>query len=73
MGLSSSRKIINMLVLNLYVGTIETKDLLFLIDNDKILLKEIITELYALGCKDIIQQLLIEQSRNHLEYCFQEL
>lgn len=65
-----SRKIINNLVMNLYVGEIEPKELLFIIDYDKILLREILYELMRLGYDDIIEKLIIEQSRNLLEYCY---
>lgn len=65
-----SRKIINSLVMNLYIEIIKPQDLLYIIDYDKTLLKEIIYELLSLNCDDIIEQLLIEQGRNLLEFCY---
>ena len=56
--------------MNLYVGEIEPKELLFIIDYDKILLREILYELMRLGYDDIIEKLVIEQSRNMLEFCY---
>lgn len=65
-----SRKLINNLVINLYVGEIEPHELLFIIDYDKILLQEILYELIRLGYNDIIEKLIIEQGRNMLEFCY---
>ena len=49
---------------------IKPQDLLYIIDYDTTLLKEIIYELLSLKCDDIIEQLLIEQGRNMLEFCY---
>ena len=65
-----SRKLINNLVINLYMEMIKPQDLLYIIDYDKTVLKEIIYELLSLNCDDIIEQLLIEQGRNMLEFCY---
>lgn len=65
-----SRKIINSLVMNLYVGEIEPHELLFIIDYDKILLQEILYELIRLEYNEIIEKLIIEQGRNMLEFCY---
>lgn len=65
-----SRKLINNLVINLYMGMIKPQDLLYIIDYDKTVLKEIIYELLCLDCDDIIEQLLVEQGRNMLEFCY---
>lgn len=56
--------------MNLYIEIIKPQDLLYIIDYDKTLLKEIIYELLSLNCDDIIEQLLIEQGRNLLEFCY---
>lgn len=66
-----SRKLINGLAQAIYSDELDIKDLFFIIDYDKILLKEVIFELYRLGYNEAIEKLMIEQSRNLLEFCYE--
>lgn len=56
--------------MSLYAGELDARDLFFILDYDKKLLKEVVYELDRLGYSEVIQKLLLEQSRNFLEFCY---
>ena len=65
-----SGNLIKGLVISLYFDKININDVLLMAQDNKELLEKVITELIRRGYDDIVEKLLIEQSRNYLEYCY---
>ena len=64
-------ELIKKLVVSFYFGKLDAQDILFLLNNDKELMQEVITNLYRSGYDEIIDKLMLEHTRSFLEYCYE--